>query len=81
MSGFLIFNYEILDSVRVEELRPQSLPMLLIHGGEIIIASHVTQPEGSRFTYVLVYRFATQNVAMVTTSLERYRSYQNYDRK
>lgn len=64
MSGFLIFNYKILDPVRIEELGPRSLPVLRKHGGEIMIASYVTQLEGSPFTHMVVYKFATQKAAM-----------------
>ncbi len=64
MSGFIIFHYKILDSVRIEELGPRSLPVLREHGGELVIGSYVTPLEGSPFTHMVVYKFPTQAAAM-----------------
>lgn len=64
MSGYIIFHYKILDSVRIEEQGPRSLPVLREHGGELVIGSYVTPLEGSPFTHMVVYKFPTQEAAM-----------------
>lgn len=64
MSGYIIFNYNILDAAQIEELGPRSLPVLREYGGELVIGSYVTPLEGSPFTHMVVYRFPTQEAAM-----------------
>lgn len=64
MSGYLITNYEILDAVRIEELGPRCLPVLEEYGGELLVASSVTQLEGSSFTHMVVYKFPTYEAAI-----------------
>lgn len=64
MGGYIIFHYKILDSIRIEELGPQSLPILHQHNGELMVASSVTPLEGSPYPHVVVYKFPTQAAAM-----------------
>ncbi len=64
MSGYIIFHYNVLDRVRIEELGPRSLPELEKHGGEIVIGSYVTPLEGSPFSHMVVYKFESQEAAM-----------------
>ncbi len=64
MGGYIIFHYKILDTVRIEELGPRSLPVLHEYGGELVVGSYVTQLEESNFTHMVVYKFPTQEVAM-----------------
>ena len=64
MSGYIIANYKILDSIRIEELGPRSLPVLHKFGGELAIASYVTVLEGSPYTHMVVYKFPTKEAAM-----------------
>lgn len=64
MSGYIVFHYKILDRVRIEELRPRSLPVLEKHGGELVIGVYVTPLEGSPFTHMVVYKFKSKEAAM-----------------
>lgn len=64
VSGYILFHYNILDTVRIEELGPRSLPELQKHGGELVIGSFVTPLEGTPFTHMVVYRFSSEEAAM-----------------
>lgn len=64
MSGYIIFHYNILDNVRIEELGPRSLPILKKYHGELVVGSYVRPLEGSPFTHMVVYKFPTQQAAM-----------------
>jgi len=64
VSGYIIFHYNILDAIRIEELGPRSLPILHRCGGELVIGSYVTPLEGTPFTHMVVYKFPSQKSAM-----------------
>jgi len=64
MSGYIIFHYNVLDGVRIEELGPRSLPVLHKFGGELVIGSYVIRLEGSPFTHMVAYKFPSQEAAM-----------------
>ena len=64
MSGFIMFHYNVLDRVRIEELGPRSLPVLKQFGGELVVGSYVTALEGSPYTHMVLYRFPTKEAAM-----------------
>ena len=52
MSGYIIYHYNILDPNRIDELGPLSLPIVEQYGGEIFVASAVTQLEESSFSHM-----------------------------
>ncbi len=64
MSGFIMFHYNVLDKVRIEELGPRSLPVLKQFGGELVVGSYVSALEGSPYTHMVLYRFPTKEAAM-----------------
>lgn len=59
MSGYIIYNYNIVDKARINELGPLSLPIVKKYGGELIIASIVTSLEGSPYSHMVVYKFCS----------------------
>ncbi len=57
MSGYIIYHYNILDPNRINELGPLSLRIIQQYGGEIFVASAVTQLEESPYSHMVVYKF------------------------
>jgi len=64
VSGYIVFQYNILDHARIDELGPRSLPELKKHNGELLVGSNVTPLEGSHYTPMVMYKFPTQEAAM-----------------
>ncbi|MBL4666261.1 MAG: DUF1330 domain-containing protein [Sneathiella sp.] len=63
MSGYIIYHYNIIDKKRINELGPLSLPIVEKYGGELVVASSVTRLEGSPYTHMVVYKFASKERA------------------
>lgn len=63
MSGYLIYNYNVIDKKRINELGPLSLPIVQKYGGELIVASLVTELEGSSYSHMVVYKFSSKEKA------------------
>ena len=63
MSGYILYHYNIRDRTRINELGPLSLPIIEKYGGELIVASTVTRLEGSPYTHMVVYKFASKERA------------------
>ena len=62
--GYVAFHYAILNPARIGELGPLSRPILDEHGGEIVIAGPARTVGGeSRYTHMVVYRFASLGAA------------------
>lgn len=57
MSAYLIFNYNIINRDRIDELGPIALPVVEKFGGEILIGSYVKNLEKSAFSHMVVYKF------------------------
>jgi len=63
MSGYIIYNYNVIDKERINELGPLSLPILEKYGGELVVASTVTRLEGSPYTHMVAYKFSSKERA------------------
>jgi len=63
MSAYAVFNYTILDRSRIDELGPISQPVVEQYGGEITIASFVTNLENAQYTHMVVYKFPSMAAA------------------
>jgi len=63
MSGYIIYHYNIVDKERINELGPLSLPIVEKYNGELVVASSVTCLEGSPYTHMVVYKFASTEKA------------------
>jgi uncharacterized protein (DUF1330 family) len=64
MSGYIIYNYNVVDKERINELGPLSLPIIEKYGGELVVASTVTSLEGSPYSHMVVYKFASKERAL-----------------
>ena len=63
MSGYIIYNYNVVDKERINELGPLSLPIIEKYGGELVVASTVTSLEGSPYSHMVVYKFGSKERA------------------
>ncbi len=63
MSAYLIFNYNIIDRARIDELGPLSLPVVESFGGELCIGSYVKVLENSEFSHMVAYKFPDMSSA------------------
>ena len=63
MSAYLIYQYNILDRSRVDELGPLSIPILEKYGGEIAIGDYVLTLEGSPYSHIVAYKFESLEAA------------------
>jgi len=63
MSGYIIYHYNVIDRVRINELGALSLPIIEKYGGELIVASIVTRIEGSPYAHMVVYKFDSKEKA------------------
>lgn len=63
MSGYIIYNYNVIDKERINELGPLSLPIIKKYGGELLVASTVTSLEGSPYSHMVVYKFGSKERA------------------
>lgn len=63
MSAYLVFNYNIIDRARIDELGPMSLPIVESFGGELCIGSYVKVLEKSEFSHMVVYKFPDMSSA------------------
>lgn len=57
MSAYIIFNYKILDPVRIEEIRGLLSPLLEKYKTEIIVASPVKTIEGDTYPNMVIHKF------------------------
>lgn len=58
MSCYIIYQYNIIDAERIEQLGPLSLPIVEKFGGELVVASGVDCLEGSTYDRMVAYKFA-----------------------
>lgn len=77
MSGFIIYHYNIVDKVRINELGPLSLPIIEKYGGVLVVASAVTCLEGSPYTHMVVYKFDSRKKHRNFTSRKTVMRYRN----
>lgn len=57
MTAYVIFNYQILDRSRIDELTKQSQPIDQKYNAEVIIGSPVKTVEGETFPNMVIYKF------------------------
>lgn len=63
MKCYIIYHYNILDTERIEQLGPLSLPIVEKYGGELVVGSSVHCLEGSTYTHMVAYRFKNKEMA------------------
>ncbi|MEX6501290.1 DUF1330 domain-containing protein [Pseudomonas zhanjiangensis] len=81
MSGYMIYHYNILDKDLINELGPQSLPILEKFGGELVVGSSVTRLEGSPYTHMVVYKFGSKEQAKAFYESEESKELSRFRRK
>ena len=57
MSAYIIFNYKILDRIKIEEIRDLITPILEKYETEVIVASPVKAIEGETFPSMVIHKF------------------------
>lgn len=57
MSAYIIFNYKILDRVKIEEIRNLITPILEKYETEVIVASPVKIVEGCTHPNMVIHKF------------------------
>jgi len=57
MSAYIIFNYKILDRIKIEEIRGLISPILEKYETEVIVASPVKAIEGESYPNMVIHKF------------------------
>lgn len=57
MSAYIIFNYNILDRTRIDELTKLSMPLIEKYKFEVVVGSPVKAIEGNTFSSMVIYKF------------------------
>ena len=57
MSAYIIFNYKILDRIKIEEVRGLLEPILKKYETEVIVASPVEAIEGETYPNMVIHKF------------------------
>lgn len=57
MSAYIIFNYKILDRIKIEEIRGLLIPLLEKYETEVIVASSVKTIEGKTYPNMVIHKF------------------------
>ena len=57
MSAYIIFNYKILDRIKIEEIRGLLSPLLEKYETEVIVASPVKTIEGDTYPNMVIHKF------------------------
>lgn len=57
MSAYIIFNYKILDRVKIEKIRVLLEPILKNYETEVIVASPVKNLEGEIYPNMVIHKF------------------------
>ena len=57
MSAYIIFNYKILDRIKVDEIRDRLTPILEKYETEVIVASPVQTIEGDTYPNMVIHKF------------------------
>ena len=57
MSAYIIFNYKILDRIKIEEIRALISPILEKYETEVIVASPVKTIEGVTYPNMVIHKF------------------------
>ena len=57
MPAYIIFNYKILDRIKIEEIRGLLTPILEKYETEVIVASPVKTIEGETYPNMVIHKF------------------------
>lgn len=57
MSAYIIFNYKILDRIKIEDVRGLLEPILKKYETEVIVASAVKTIEGDTYPNMVIHKF------------------------
>ena len=57
MSAYIVFNYKILDRIKIEEIRGLITPILEKYETEVIVASPVKAIEGETYPNMVIHKF------------------------
>lgn len=57
MSAYIIFNYKILDRIKIEQIRGLLAPILEQYETEVIVASPVKIVEGDTYPGMVIHKF------------------------
>lgn len=57
MFAYIIFNYKILDRIKIEEIRGLVEPILEKFETEVIVACPVTTVEGDTYPNIVIHKF------------------------
>lgn len=57
MSAYIIFNYKILDRIKIEKIRGMLIPILKKYETEVIVASPVKTIEGDTYPNMVIHKF------------------------
>ena len=63
MAGYLLFNYNITDRSKIDELTELSLPVDQKYGAEVIIGSPLKTVEGEALSHVVILKFSSFKAA------------------
>jgi len=63
MAAYLIFNYNITDRSRIDELTELSKPIGEKYGAEVIVGSPVKALEGEMYTHMVIFKFESFDAA------------------
>lgn len=57
MSAYIIFNYKIIDSIKIKEVRGLLAPILEKYKTEVIVASPIKAIEGTTYPNMVIHKF------------------------
>jgi len=57
MAAYIIFNYKILDRIKIEEIKDLFAPTLEKYDTEVIVASSIKTIEGDTYTNMVIHKF------------------------
>jgi len=63
LSAYIVYNYNILDRSRIDELTQLSLPIIQKYKAEVIVGSPVKTLEGNTFSGMVIYKFESFEAA------------------
>ncbi len=63
MASYIVFNYNITDRSKIEELTKLSLPINSQYSAEVIVGSPVKAVEGTAMTHMVILKFKNFDAA------------------
>lgn len=59
MSAYIIFNYKILNTHKINDIKKMLLPLLEKYKTEVIVASPIHAIEGNTYPHLVIHKFNT----------------------